>query len=278
MPKIIVGTDGSTHATAAMRWAAQEAEVHGTTLEVVLAWSFLDQHHPDHSERFDTEYTEASARSALAAWIDEALGADTVVDQRVVCDLPVRALLDAGDAADLLVLGARGAGGFEGLLLGSVSERVAQLSSRPVAVVRSPAPVRGGRVVVGIDGSARSLEAMRWAAAEARAREADLDVVHAWRLPVMASPAVMSVVPDFSVLEDSGRAVLEAALADPALSGLRVSPHFVHGSAAQALMARADDAGLVVAGTRGLGRLSGAVLGSVSRQLLHHAPCPVVVI
>jgi nucleotide-binding universal stress UspA family protein len=276
--KIVVGTDGSPHATAAMRWAAQEADLLGSTLEVVLAWNFLDQHHADHSDRFDNQYNAASASSTLSAWVDEALGAEAVVDQRVVCDLPARALLDASDAADLLVLGARGTGGFEGLLLGSVSERVAQLASRPVAVIRTSAPVRGGRVVVGIDGSARSRAALQWAATEARARDADLDIVHAWRLPTMAAPAVMSVLPDYAAMEDSGRAVLDGALADPAVAGLRAHPHFVHGSAARALIERAAGAGLVVAGTRGLGRMSGAVLGSVSRQLMHHAPCPVVVI
>ena len=196
----------------------------------------------------------------------------------MVCDLPARALLEASDAADLLVLGARGTGGFDGLLFGSVSERVAQLATRPVAVVRAAAPVSGGRVVVGIDGSARSLTALRWAAAEARARDADLDVVHAWRLPMVAASPVVTVLPDYSTLEDIGSSVLDAALADPALADVRVHPHFVHDSPARALLERAAGAGLVVAGTRGLGRVSGALLGSVSRQLLHHAACPVVVI
>ena len=51
-----------------------------------------------------------------------------------------------------------------------------------------------------------------------------------------------------------------------------------HDSAGRALIERVGDAGLVVAGTRVLGRVGGTLLGSVSRQLLHHAPCPVVVI
>jgi nucleotide-binding universal stress UspA family protein len=133
-------------------------------------------------------------------------------------------------------------------------------------------------VVVGVDGSARSLTALRWASVEARARDAELDVVHAWRLPMMAAPAAMAAVPDFSMLERSARDVLERSLADPALSGLRVQAHFVHDQPARALLDRADGAGLIVTGTRGLGRVSAALVGSVSRQLLHHASCPVVVI
>jgi nucleotide-binding universal stress UspA family protein len=276
--KIVVGTDGSEHATTALRWAVEEAELHAADVEAVLAWSFLDQHHPDRADRFDNDYDEDAARAALAAWVTDALGPDATIAQRVVLDLPVRAVLEVGDAADLIVLGARGTGGFKGLLLGSVSERVVQLANRPVAVLRDPAPVRGSRVVAGIDGSARSLDALRWAAAEARARDADLHVVHAWQLPMMTAPPVHAVISGVNALADIGRDVLDNAAADPALAGLRVDTHLTNGGPARALLERADGAGLLVVGTRGLGRVTGALLGSVSRQLLHHAPCPVVVI
>jgi nucleotide-binding universal stress UspA family protein len=278
MKTIAVGTDGSDHASTAMRWAMDEADLHGARLEAVLVWSYIDQHHPDHGDAFDPGYSEAAARAALASWVSEALGADARVDQRVVLDLPARALLEVSDGADLLVLGARGKGGFEGLLLGSVSERVAQLATRPVAVVRTPAPVRGGRVVAGIDGSARSLEALRWAAAEARARDADLHVVHAWRVPAVAVATAFARVPEDGLLEEAGQVVLDAALADPGLVDTRAHGHLVRDSPVRAVIERAAGAGLVVVGTRGRGRVSGALLGSVSRQLLHHAPCPVVVV
>jgi nucleotide-binding universal stress UspA family protein len=278
METIVVGTDGSENAALALRWAAEEAEIHGAGLAAVLVWSFLDQYHADRSDTFDPEYDEDAARAALASWVAEALGESASVDQRVVCDLPVRALLEASDAADLLVLGARGRGGFEGLVLGSVSERVAQLATRPVAVVRTSTSPKGGRVVVGVDGSARSLAALRWAAAEARARDSDVEVVHSWSFPAMMSPPVVSVFPDLSTMEDAGRAVVDTAMADPSLAGTRVHPHLTHQGAARALIERASGAGLVVVGTRGLGRVTGTLLGSVSRQLLQHAPCPVVVI
>jgi nucleotide-binding universal stress UspA family protein len=276
--RFVVGMDGSDHAAEALRWAVAEAEMHGVEVEAVLVWSYLDQHHPDHSDRFDANYGEAAARTTLSAWITEVLGSAAGITHRVVLDLPVHALLEVGDVADLIVLGARGTGGFEGLLFGSVSERVAQLANRPVAIVREAAPVRGGRVVVGVDGSARALGALRWAAAEALARDADLDVVHAWRLPMMAIPPVHAVIPDFSALEDSGRAVLECAVADPGVAGAKVHAHLTNQSPARALLDRADGAGVLVVGTRGHGRVTGSLLGSVSRQLLHHATCPVVVV
>lgn len=277
MKNIVVGTDGSENATRALRWAAEEASLHDADIEAMLVWSYVDQYHADRSDTFDTDYTQGTARDALASWVVEELGADAAVGLRVVFDLPVRALLDAGDDADLLVLGARGRGGFEGLLLGSVSDRVALAATQPVAVVREASPVRGGRVVVGIDGSARSFSALRWAAAEARARDADLDVVHAEPMPMMRVPPVVSMSPGFE-LERARTNVLEAAAAEPALADTRVRMHTSHEAPARALMQQAADAGLLVVGTRGLGRIAGTLLGPVSRQLLHHSPCPVVTI
>jgi nucleotide-binding universal stress UspA family protein len=278
MKKFIVGTDGSENAMVAMKWAAEEADIHGADLEVLLVWDYLNQHHPDHTGTFDNDYREARAREALAAWINEAYGPNANVTQRVVFGAPVRALLEASETADLLILGARGTGGFEGLLLGSVSDRTAQSASKPVAVVRAAARVRDGRVVVGVDGSARSLVALRWAAAEAHARNASLDVVHAWRLAVTGGWPMHPMMPDLSVMEGGGRTILDQALAEPALEGIAVRGHLSTESPARAVLELAADAGLVVVGTRGLGRVTGALLGSVSRQLLGHAPCPVVVI
>ena len=277
--RIVVGMDGSDYSTIGLRWATEEAAIHGATVEVLLAWNYLDQHRADRSDTFDPGYTEEVARDALAAWVTGTLGPNAEVERRVVLDTPARALLEAGDEADLLVLGARGIGGFEGLLLGSVSERVAQNATRPVAVVRAATPVRTGRVVVGVDGSARSLAALRWAAAEAIARDADLDVVHAWRWPMMAMVAPSrSMVIDLSTAEEAGRSVLDRALEDPAVMNARIRRRLSSKSAAHALVDLAAGAGLVVVGSRGLGRVTGALLGSVSRQLLPHAPCPVVVI
>jgi nucleotide-binding universal stress UspA family protein len=277
--RIVVGTDGSERATAAVRWAAEEAAIHAADLDVLLAWNHLNQHLPDRSQGFDPDYGgEDAARAALTAWIEEDLGPEASVGLRIVNELPATALLEAGDEADLLVLGDRGQGGFEGMLLGSVSERVAQLATRPVAVVRENTPVRGERVVAGIDGSARSRTALRWAADEARARDAVLDVVHAAQPGLLVAPAAMSALSHVAAVEQVGRAVLDEALDDPALAGTRIETHLSQGSPARALIERAAGAGLVVVGTRGRGRVTGALLGSVSRQLLHHAPCPVVVV
>jgi nucleotide-binding universal stress UspA family protein len=276
--RIVTGMDGSESSAVALRWAVEEAAVHGAALTAVLVWSYLDQHHADPHAPFDPHYGADQARDVLAGWVTEAVGTDaSQVDLRVTCDLPAPGLVQAADAADLIVVGARGRGGFEGLLLGSVSHHVVESAHQPVAVVRTPGPVRDGRVVVGIDGSTRSAQALRWAAAEARARGTRLDVVHAWQLQALAASPWGPGVPDMEAVEGGARETLDAALADPALEGVDVQGHLVSGGASRAIIEQADGAGLIVTGSRGLGRVTSALLGSVTRQLLHHAPCPVVV-
>ncbi|MGE0795555.1 MAG: universal stress protein [Acidimicrobiia bacterium] len=274
MTAYVVAVDGSEGSAEALRWAADMAEVHGAQLTAVMAWSWLDQ--PD--EQFSPSYTEDHARADLAALV-ERVGPTHPVAQEVICDLPVPAIERASQGADLLIVGARGHGGFTGLRLGSVSERLLEVAPCPVAVVHegARAAVRNGTVVVGVDGSDHGGRALAWAAAEARARDADLEVVQAWSLPVaMSTP--FDGMPDIEQFEAGERSLLAETMEDPALSGVRATGHLVAGGAARALLEKAAGAGLVVVGSRGRGRLLGAILGSTSRQVVHHAPCPVVVL
>ncbi len=128
---VVVGVDGSPGAQKALRWAAREARLRQARLRVVMAWSYLKQ--PDGA--FDPDYGEDDARRQA----DAALGADgegIEVEAVPVCDLPARALLQSAADADLVVVGARGVGGFKGLLLGSVSQQVAQRAPCPVVIAR----------------------------------------------------------------------------------------------------------------------------------------------
>ena len=275
MERIVVGVDGSAGARVALQWADDTAGRHGAGIVAVLAWSYLDQRQPGESRTFGAHYGEEDARAALAAAIEAASPAH-VVEQRVVLEFPERAIVDAADGADLVVVGARGLGGFKGLLLGSVSERVLEHSPVPVAVIRQEQiGTPGGPVVVGVDGSDTSTRALRWAAAEARLRDVPLRVVHAWQVLFAAIPATEPLI---NALQEGGRAVLDGALAEPALAGLDVKDHLVPTGATEAVLRYADGASMVVVGSRGLGRVGRVLLGSTSRQLAHHAPCPIVVV
>ena len=133
--RVVVGVDGSSSSRHALRRAVDEAFAHDATLEVVMAWSLLDQMT---GAPFDPNYGDAEARAELERILDEELGdhrpPSTVV--RVDNDLPARALLAAANGAWLVVVGDRGLGGFRGLLLGSVSNQVAHHAPCPVLIVR----------------------------------------------------------------------------------------------------------------------------------------------
>ena len=133
---VIVGVDGSEPSAAALRWAAAEATRRNTAVTAVMAWGLLDQHHRPGEAPFDPDYSEVDARAALDAFIESALGPDSAASTIAVNDLPARALIDSSDTAELLVVGARGLGGFRGLLLGSVSQRCVTHARCPTVVIR----------------------------------------------------------------------------------------------------------------------------------------------
>lgn len=140
--RIIVGVDGSDGAAAALRWAWSEAQLRQLQMTAVMAWDYLDQH-AGGTRDFDPSYGEDGADAALRSAVENALGPDTAtIEHRAVCDAPARALLEAGADAELVVVGARGLGGFKGLLLGSTRQHVLHHATRPVAVVRHGSATR----------------------------------------------------------------------------------------------------------------------------------------
>ncbi|MGQ0824489.1 MAG: universal stress protein [Actinomycetota bacterium] len=135
------------------------------------------------------------------------------------------------------------------------------------------------RIVVGVDGSEPSHRALHWALVEARLRGARLDVVHTWHMPyATASPYSPPTAWDPQLFEDEGRALLDAAVANADTSAVEVHRLLSAGAAAPTLIETAKGADLLVVGSRGRGGFAGLLLGSVSQQVVHHAPCPVVVI
>jgi nucleotide-binding universal stress UspA family protein len=134
------------------------------------------------------------------------------------------------------------------------------------------------RIVVGVDGSDPARRALQWAVEEARLRGAAVEALYAWTYPYVGSIPVTPVVVDLERVEADARATLDEAVAQVAHDGVTVEPVLVHAGAAQALVERGREADLLVVGSRGLGGFGGLLLGSVSQQVTHHAPCPVVVV
>ncbi len=285
MTGIVVGVDGSEGAAQALQWADREATLRNWPVTVVLAWGFLEQHQPDLDDRFDPSYGETEAGHALDAYVVRALGPTRsgAVRRRTICDLPSAALLETSRDASLLVVGARGLGGFRELLLGSVSHACVHHAAIPVAVVRGHTPTQGDgvdRIVVGIDGSDTARLALAWAVEEARIRRARLEVVHAWHMPSVTGYPWVAPTFDLDAFEAAAQRTVALALGAVDTDGLvePITRVVCAGGAASTLLDAAKGADLVVVGSRGLGGFTGLLLGSVGDQVVNHADCPVVVV
>ena len=137
---------------------------------------------------------------------------------------------------------------------------------------------RRGRIVVGVDGSPSSIKALQWALGQAEATGATIEAVHSWDVPVNYG-AVAVMMPSEEFVRGA-RAALDEAI-EEATGGESVVPIerlVVEGHAAGVLLERSEGAELVVMGTRGHGGFVGALLGSVTQHVIHHASCPVVVV
>jgi len=145
-----------------------------------------------------------------------------------------------------------------------------------------------GTLVVGVDSSDAARDALRWAADEARVRGARVVALHAWSFVASApigDPGMIAIpagdLPgQLEAENEAARAVLEAAIED----ALGPSPDvalelkLVEDDPADALVAEGESADLVVVGSHGKSGLRAALLGSVSKHVIDHASCPVVVV
>jgi nucleotide-binding universal stress UspA family protein len=138
----------------------------------------------------------------------------------------------------------------------------------------SPTPERW--IVVGVDGSASSKAALRWALRQAHLTGAEVKAVTAWEVPVgYRAPLV-----DSAAVEEVAINVVKDAIAE-VTQGTEASPisyKVVPGNAASALLNESAGADLLVVGSRGHGGFVAALLGSTGQHCVHHATCPVVVI
>ncbi|MEU8120429.1 universal stress protein [Spirillospora sp. NPDC049024] len=276
---VVVGYDGSTGGVQALEWAAGEAQARGLSLTVLHVWDVY------------VGGPIAMPVVDLRGVAEENLNNGVAHVREVAPDLSVRGvlargqaaarLIEAGRAADMIVLGPRGLGGFAGLVLGSVGAQVAAHAPCPVVVVRGelvPPPEQvHGHVVVGVDGSPASREALALAFTEAGAHGWDVHAVIAWEaVPERVNPPLV----DEAGMREAAQARL-ARMMIPARElhpEVKVQSDIVTGQPREVLMSAAEEARLLVVGSRGLGGFRGLLLGSVSHALVHHAPCPVAVV
>src|SRR5262245_31115046 len=141
------------------------------------------------------------------------------------------------------------------------------------------------RVVVGIDGSEASRQALRWAADEAKLRGAALQVVHTWsRAYFVPGPYPQAEKASSAGTEDAERRLAEELLdrelaaTGVTAAGIRIEPELVEGAPAKTLLDAAQQAELLVIGSDRHGKLAEIPLGRVGRECVRHSPCPVVIV
>ena len=136
-------------------------------------------------------------------------------------------------------------------------------------------------IVVGVDGSAGAVAALRFGVEEAKLRGFDLKIVSAWHIPVTAYESGWVPIPvDATDYEELGKAALERTIELAAVdtAGVELTRVVREGQAADVLVAEATGAALLVVGSRGLGGFRELLLGSTSQQCAHHALCPVTIV
>ncbi|WP_326812771.1 universal stress protein [Streptomyces scopuliridis] len=266
--RVVVGTDGSDNAMKAVLWAAREAAVrhrplvvvYGTQIIIDVSREVLDKA----MARVEKEYPEVPVTPLL----NRATAAESLVET-------------AGDD-DLLVVGSRGLGGFNALLLGSVGLRVAARSRVPVVVVRGTGDEaeRPGAPVVAAVRNDGDRAALYFAAEAAKLRVAPLHVVSACQfLQNVGSTA--TVVDDVNQVARGERETTSRLVAPVRedYAGLDIIEETVPAtSAAGTLVEMSGRAALLVMGARRPRNRIGSPLGHVTHTLLQHSACPVTVI
>lgn len=140
-PVIVVGNDGSAASEPALRWALDHARAVGGRVQVLRGWSMSRAPKPE-TQTFGhvppIEDFEAAVIKDLRSDVASVVADYTDVEIEYVAKhaSPAHGLLEAAESADLVVVGARGLGGFRGLALGSVSDQVSRHSPVPVVIVR----------------------------------------------------------------------------------------------------------------------------------------------
>lgn len=283
---IVVGFDGSPDSVGALDWALAEARLRGAPVAIC---------HVGRSPAGREAATEDDDAQAPAARADAVLAEGRRRAARLAADVEARCEPAVGDAAEilvetahgaeLLVVGARGAGTGQGRLLGPVSAHVAQHARCPVVVVRDGAvrlrdsAANGGRIVAGVDGPADRGKVLSFAIQEAARRGGTVYVVHA------LDEAVLQAAPyagesELHRLHQAAEDAFSAQLAPHAVQhpDVAVEVKLIRGGPGPALVEASADADLLVLGARGQDPIGTALLGSTDQTVLHHAACPLVIV
>jgi nucleotide-binding universal stress UspA family protein len=281
---ILVGLDGSEPSSAALEWAAREALLRDTGLDILHAFPWpllgvpLDPRRTDAWQGAERLVAQAGARAG------DILPGERVHGE-VVTDSAARTLIDRSADATLIVVGTRGRGGFRELLVGSVALQVAGHAVCPVVLVHAGwrPPVDAREIAVGVGTDA----ALAAAFAEADLRGVNLRAVRAWQPPLGGSGGLTPMVADGSIPTELDLRQYER-VAEAHLTGaltpwrtrfpkVRIAESVVCDRARHVLIEISEHVELLVIGAHDQTGPHSLALGGTAHAVLHHATCPVLV-
>jgi nucleotide-binding universal stress UspA family protein len=278
---IVVGVDGSEQSDRAVRYAVTEARRRDTGITLVHA-----VHETAPMAAMLPLYSVESFAEVGRRLVDDAERLVGDVDPGIEVGTSVKGgsrvgvIVDAGEHASVIVLGHRSRSLASRVLTSSTTTGVAARAHCPVVSVPDNWVPGGnrGRVVVGIDESDASHDAVDLAFGEARRRDAELVVLHAWRLPTAYDDISYARVAVDEWMRSAGEE-MEKVLAPfrEAYPDVEVEVALRHEYAGPALVEATKDADLIVVGRRGHGAPYGIYLGSLARMLIREGHCPVEV-
>ena len=285
---VVVGVDGSEESLRAVEWAALEAKRHSWPLRIVSAPALVPRMHgPSTSPEEMACALRGIAARALDAAItrSEEVAPGLPLTTGLLSGPPALAVAESGADASMLVVGARGAGGFAAMVLGSVSRYAASRAPCPVVVVREETMAVHREIAVGIRDPQDTGAALAYAFEEAALRGADLVAVHTWywfpsalRLPVGEAAELRSVDPD-RISAEAARSLTTALKGwRDEYPGVRVRQDIIHRHPGRVLASYSARADLVVLGRHNHPVGPGPGIGSVQHAVLDHAHGPVAVI
>ncbi|MCX5309142.1 universal stress protein [Streptomyces sp. NBC_00160] len=277
---VVVGVDGSEPARQAALWAAGEAERRGRPLHIVYGAD------TDGRALYASVETIERVRVAGRELLDEIAAAVKKQHPGLVATTefgrgdPVASLHRAAGRRGTIVVGNRGLGGFNSLLLGSVGLKVAAGAKTPVIIVRgTESGAESGTVLAGVRDE-RDLDCVRYAAREAELRKAELRLLQVWNV-LQSVGDVMTMMDDIKEIADEYVRQLTALTERirrefPDLS-VRADAE-KSASVAGVLVEASRHADLLVMGGRRASAYLGPTLGRHTHSLVHHSHCPVLLI
>jgi nucleotide-binding universal stress UspA family protein len=296
---IVVGADGSEQSSRAVEWAAREAVRRKAPLRIVSVSVMPSRMRPRNANPATVAdiLHKISARN-LAAALTRAreVAPGLLIDTDLVAGPPAQTLTACGSGASMLVVGARGEGGFTAMVLGSVSRYVALHAPCPVVVAHEDSVAVHREVVAGVGDPAESADSLGFAFEEASMRGARLRAVHAlarypassgWDDEDLKLAGWLHAAPGLDADGEAGEPPDESAVAaelGQVLAGwqekypeVRVGLDVIRGHAGRVLASYSARADLVVIGRHG-NRESIAGVGSIQHPVLNHAHGPIAIV